>query len=92
MKKIFLTTLLAIPGFLVADIEIKEGYSVNGSISSTRNTSKYASVEKCNAYADTRSKVVAFTYNSKRRQCTLFKSVRGLKEDSVSTSGILKTS
>ena len=66
MKKIFLITLLAIPGFLLADIEIKEGFSVNGSISATRGTPKYASVEKCNAYADSRSKVIAFTYNSKK--------------------------
>ena len=90
MKKIFLITLLAIPGFLLADIEIKEGYSVNGSISATRGTPKYASVEKCNAYAATKSKTVAFTYNEKTRECILYKSVRSIAEEPNATSGIIK--
>ena len=89
MNKILITSALFISGFALSDFDIKEGYSVSGNISTIRDTAKYSSVEKCQNYANSRSKVIAFTYNAKKRECTLYKSVRSLKEDSNSTSGLL---
>jgi|TARA_B100001094_G_scaffold194259_1_gene188113 hypothetical protein len=89
MNKILITSALFISGFALSDFDIKEGYSVSGNISTIRDTAKYSSVEKCQNYANSRSKVIAFTYNAKKRECTLYKSVRSLSEDSNSTSGLL---
>jgi len=54
-----------------------------------RNTAKYASVQKCQVYAESRDKIVAFTYNSKKRECTLYKSVRSLSKEPNTTSGLI---
>ena len=89
MKQILLTIATALPVFMVADLDIKEGVSVSGKISAVRDTEKYGSVEKCQTYAQSRSKIVAFTYNSKKRECTLYKSVRSLNEETYATSGLL---
>ena len=92
MKKLLLASILMIPGIAVSEIEIKEGYTVKGKISVIRDTAKYRSVEKCNAYASTKSTTVAFTFNEKTRECTLYKSIRSIAEDPHATSGILATS
>tara|TARA_Y100000385_G_C12564500_1_gene413604 strand:+ start:127 stop:405 length:279 start_codon:yes stop_codon:yes gene_type:complete len=89
MKQILLTIATALPVFMVADLDIKEGVSVSGKIFAVRDTAKYGSVEKCGTYAQSRSKIVAFTYNSKKRECTLYKSVRSLNEENYATSGLL---
>ena len=90
MKKLLLASILTIPGIAISEVEIKEGYSVKGKISVIRDTAKYRSVEKCNAYAATKSKTVAFTYNEKTRECILYKSVRSIAEEPNATSGIIK--
>jgi hypothetical protein len=90
MKKILLASILIIPGIALSEIEIKKGYAVKGKISVIRDTAKYRSVEKCNAYATTKSKTVAFTYNEKTRECTLYKSIRSILEEPNATSGIIK--
>lgn len=90
MKKLLLASILIIPGIALSEIEIKKGYAVKGKISVIRDTAKYRSVEKCNAYANTKSKTVAFTYNEKTRECILYKSVRSIAEEPNATSGIIK--
>jgi hypothetical protein len=90
MKKLLLASILIIPGIALSEIEIKKGYAVKGKISVIRDTAKYRSVEKCNAYATTKSKTVAFTYNEKTRECTLYKSIRSILEEPSATSGIFK--
>ena len=90
MKKLLLVSILIIPGIALSEIEIKKGYAVKGKISVIRDTAKYRSVEKCNAYATTKSKTVAFTYNEKTRECTLYKSIRSILEEPSATSGIIK--
>jgi len=90
MKKLLLASILIIPGIALSEIEIKKGYAVKGKISVIRDTAKYRSVEKCNAYATTKSKTVAFTYNEKTRECTLYKSIRSILEEPSATSGIIK--
>jgi|TARA_A200000113_G_scaffold113054_1_gene101493 hypothetical protein len=90
MKKLLLASILIIPGIALSEIEIKKGYAVKGKISVIRDTAKYRSVEKCNAYATSKSKTVAFTYNEKTRECTLYKSIRSILEEPNATSGIIK--
>ena len=90
MKKLLLASILIIPGMALSEIEIKKGYAVKGKISVIRDTAKYRSVEKCNAYATSKSKTVAFTYNEKTRECTLYKSIRSILEEPNATSGIIK--
>lgn len=90
MKKLLLASILITPGIALSEIEIKKGYAVKGKISVIRDTAKYRSVEKCNAYATTKSKTVAFTYNEKTRECTLYKSIRSILEEPSATSGIIK--
>ena len=90
MKKLLLASILIIPGIALSEIEIKKGYAVKGKISVIRDTAKYRSVEKCNAYATSKSKTVAFTYNEKTRECTLYKSIRSILEEPSATSGIIK--
>ena len=90
MKKLLLASILMIPGIALSEIEIKKGYAVKGKISVIRDTAKYRSVEKCNAYATSKSKTVAFTYNEKTRECTLYKSIRSILEEPNATSGIIK--
>ena len=90
MKKLLLASILIIPGIALSEIEIKKGYAVKGKISVIRDTAKYRSFEKCNAYATTKSKTVAFTYNEKTRECTLYKSIRSILEEPSATSGIIK--
>ena len=34
-----------------SDVDVKEGYSVNGKIITVKTTAKYASAEKCMTYA-----------------------------------------
>lgn len=92
MKKLLLASILIIPGIALSEIEIKKGYAVKGKISVIRDTAKYRSVEKCNAYATSKSKTVAFTYNEKTRACTLYKSIRSISEEQSATSGIIEAS
>ena len=89
MKKIFLTTLL-LPLFSFAEYEIKEGIEVKGKIASVKTSGKFASVEKCKNYATKRTGIVAFTFNSKIDKCTLFKSIRSMKKNENSTSGMIE--
>jgi|TARA_B100001093_G_scaffold401519_1_gene389156 hypothetical protein len=89
MRKLLLTMALTLPCFMMAEMDIKEGINVSGKISAVRNTAKYASVQKCQVYAESRDKIVAFTYNSKKRECTLYKSVRSLSKEPNTTSGLI---
>ena len=88
MKQLLMSVFLLIPVILTADFDLKEGYTVKGKIASVKTSSKYASVEKCQNFADSRSKIVAFTYDSKKKKCTLYKSVRSVIKESKSTSGV----
>ena len=93
MKKIFLSILPILSLIIFAEeYEIKEGYAISGKISSVKTSSKYTSVEKCMSYATKREGIVAFTFDSKKDKCTIYKTVRSIKEDSSSTSGMIEES
>ena len=93
MKNIFLSILPILSLIIFADeYEIKEGYAISGKISSVKTSSKYTSVEKCMSFATKREGIVAFTFDSKKDKCTIYKTVRSIKEDSNSTSGMIEES
>ena len=93
MKKIFLSILPILSLITFAEeYEIKEGYAISGKISSVKTSSKYTSVEKCMSFATKREGIVAFTFDSKKDKCTIYKTVRSIKEDSNSTSGMIEES
>jgi len=89
MKQLLMSVFLLIPGILSADFEIKKGYSIKGKIGSVKSSGRFDSVEKCQNFAASRSKIVGFTYDSSKNKCTLFKSIRSIKEESGSTSGVI---
>ncbi len=88
MKKI-LTITFFLPFIAFAEYEMKAGMMVEGKIASVKTSGKYASFEKCKTYAEKRTGIKAFTFDSKKDKCTLFKSIRGIKEDANSTSGMI---
>jgi DNA modification methylase len=92
MKQLLMTVFLLAPLSLTADYEIKEGFSIKGKIASVKSSPKFASVEKCKSFADSRSKIVGFTYDSNKKKCTLFKSVRSMAEEPGVTSGLANDS
>tara|TARA_B100001027_G_scaffold79552_1_gene54414 strand:- start:1760 stop:2035 length:276 start_codon:yes stop_codon:yes gene_type:complete len=91
MKKLLTMTFL-LPLLTFAEYEMKTGMVIEGKIASVKTSGKYASFEKCKSYAEKRTGIKAFTFDSKKDKCTLFKSIRGIKEDINSTSGMIKKS
>jgi len=91
MKKLLTITFL-LPLLTFAEYEMKTGMVIEGKIASVKTSGKYASFEKCKSYAEKRTGIKAFTFDSKKDKCTLFKSIRGIKEDINSTSGMIKKS
>ena len=89
MKKLLTITFL-LPLLTFAEYEMKTGMVIEGKIASVKTSGKYASFEKCKSYAEKRTGIKAFTFDSKKNKCTLFKSVRGTKVDINSTSGMIK--
>ena len=92
MKKILFVVCFVTSLSAFSDVDIKEGYSVNGKIITVKSTSKYASAEKCMAYASTRKSMKAYTYNSSSKKCYVYASVRSVKPDEDSVSGLLSDS
>jgi len=88
MKKfIMAAVLLSLPFSANASIEIKEGFSVKGSVFAVKKAKKYSSVSGCQAAAESKDIVKAFTFDKKTQKCTLYKRVRGLKPNEKAVSG-----
>ena len=51
--------------------------SVSGKVHAVKTSKKFRSVEKCRAYAEKKSAVVAFTIDLNKGTCTTYTSVRG---------------
>ena len=92
MKKILFVVCFVTSLSAFSDVDIKEGYSVNGKIITVKSTSKYASAEKCMAYASSRKSMKAYTYNSSSKKCYVYASVRSVKPAEDSVSGLLTDS
>ena len=65
---------------------------MNGKIISVRSTAKYASAEKCMTYASSKKSIKAYTYNSSSKKCYVYASIRSVKPDEDSVSGLLSDS
>ena len=68
MKKLIIASILLIPFYSAADFDIKEGMALKGKIYTSKSSSKYASVEKCEAFAESKNvisptNVEGFKYN-----------------------------
>ncbi|MDA9800703.1 hypothetical protein N9C68_06575 [Gammaproteobacteria bacterium] len=88
MKKIVLAlTLIALPSIASAELDIQEGYSIQGKIFAVKTAKKYSSVEGCSKIALSKTKVTGFTFESKSQKCTLYKKVRSLKANPGFVSG-----
>ena len=44
------------------------------------------------SFATKREGIVAFTFDSKNDKCTIYKTIRSIKEDASSTSGMIEES
>lgn len=93
MKKLIIASILLIPFYSAADFDIKEGMALKGKIYTSKSSSKFASVKKCEAFAESKNvisptNVEGFTYIAKKKKCTLYKKVRSTKEDSNAVSGV----
>jgi hypothetical protein len=89
MKKIiFMIAMTSIP-FSVssAEMTIKEDHAIQGKIFAVKTAKKYSSVEGCTKIANSKNKVVGFTFDIKTQKCTLYKKVRSLKAKKGSVSG-----
>ena len=92
MKKMLFITCFITSLTVFSDVDVKDGYSVNGKIITVKSTAKYASAEKCMAYASSRKSMKAYTYNSSSKKCYVYASIRSVKPDENSVSGLLSDS
>ena len=65
---------------------VEDGLAVSGKIHAVKTSKKFRSVEKCRAYAEKKSTVVAFTLDLNKGTCTTFTSVRSRPSKSGATS------
>ena len=88
MKNILLAlTLITLPSVVSAEINIQEGYIIEGRILSVKTAKKYSSVEGCTKLAASKSKVSGFTLDTNSKKCTLYKNVKNLKSKEGFVSG-----
>ena len=53
-----------------------EGMAISGKIHALKKSKKYRSEEKCRAFAEQRSEVIAYTFDHNNGTCTTFTTVR----------------
>ena len=93
MKKLLITTIFILPLYSSADFDLIDGMAINGKIYTSKSSSKFSSVNKCEEFAESKNaispaNVEGFTYIAKKKKCTLYKKVRSTKEDSNAVSGV----
>lgn len=94
MKKLLITTIFILPLYSSADFDLKDGMAINGKIYTSKSSSKFSSVNKCEEFAESKNaisptNVEGFTYIAKKKKCTLYKKVRSTKNDSGAVSGLV---
>ena len=93
MKKLLITTIFILPLYSSADFDLKDGMAINGKIYTSKSSSKFSSVNKCEEFAESKNaisptNVEGFTYIAKKNKCTLYKKVRSTKKDANAISGV----
>ena len=83
------TLLLAFPVFS-ADIvfEKKENILLKGKIATVKTSKKYRNLEACQALCESRSSCAAYTLDTNKGSCSIFKNVSKEVSNSNATSGI----
>ena len=88
MKKLLLgLRLLHFPLRASAELDIQDGYAIQGKIFAVKTAKKYSSVEGCHKDCTFKNKVAGFTFESKSQKCTLYKKLEILKTKTGSVSG-----
>ena len=81
--------LLAIPAF-PADMvfEKKENILLKGKIATVKTSKKYRNLEACQALCESRSSCAAYTLDTNKGSCSIFKNVSKEVSNSNATSGV----
>ena len=87
MKLLLALTLILLPSMASTEIAIQDDYAIQGKIFAVKTAKKYSSVEGCSKIALSKTKVKGFTFESKSQKCTLYKTIRTLKEKKGFVSG-----
>ena len=81
--------LLAIPAF-PADMVFgkKENILLKGKIATVKTSKKYRNLEACQALCESRSSCAAYTLDTNKGSCSIFKNVSKEVSNSNATSGV----
>ena len=83
------TLLLAFPAFSADMVfEQKENILLKGKIASVKTSKKYRNLEACQALCASRNSCTAYTLDTNKGSCTIFKNVSKEVSNSNATSGV----
>ncbi len=83
--------LLTIPAFSADMVfEQKENILLKGKIATVKTSKKYRNIEACQALCESRSSCSAYTLDTNKGSCTIFKNVSKEVSNSNTTSGVKK--
>ena len=93
-----LTRLLAFSFMVVAlpslaadmNFESKENITFKGKIATVKTSKKFRNVESCQTLCESRNSCAAFTLDTSKGSCTIFKNVSNEVANSNATSGLKK--
>ena len=93
-----LTRLLAFSFMVVAlpslaadmNFEPKENITFKGKIATVKTSKKFRNVESCRTLCETRNSCAAFTLDTSKGSCTIFKNVSNEVTNSNAISGLKK--
>ena len=81
--------LLAIPAFSADMVfETKENILLKGKIATVKTSKKYRNLEACQALCESRSSCAAYTLDTNKGSCSIFKNVSKEVSNSNATSGV----
>ena len=81
--------LLVIPAFSADMVfETKENILLKGKIATVKTSKKYRNLEACQALCESRSSCAAYTLNTNKGSCSIFKNVSKEVSNSNATSGV----
>ena len=83
--------VVALPS-LAADMNFKpkENITFNGKIATVKTSKKFRNVESCRTLCETRNSCAAFTLDTSKGSCTIFKNVSNEVTNSNAISGLKK--
>ena len=86
---IFGALLIAIPAFSADMVfEKKDNILLKGKIATVKTSKKYRNLEACQALCESRSSCAAYTLDTNKGSCSIFKNVSKEVSNSNATSGI----